>query len=175
MLEIELKARCGSHDRMRAALEAAGAVRGKTVREADQYFNHPSRDFKESNEALRLRMEDDQCCITYKGPRLGGIAKSRFEAQTDIGDLATMTEILDKLGFVKSGTVTKTRELYALGDITICLDDVETLGTFIELEKLGEDKDAIEHELIECAASLGITEFERRSYLTMVLKIAGAL
>ena len=169
MLEIELKARCASHDDMRAKLDAAGAVRGKSVVERDQYFNHPSRDFRETNEALRLRMEDGQCRVTYKGPRLGGIAKSRFEAETDIGDLETMTTILGKLGFVKAGTVEKTREFYALGDITVCLDDVTTLGTFIELEKIGEDKEAIEKELVACAAKLGISEFERRSYLTMVL------
>ena len=170
MLEIELKALCASHDEMRAKLDAMGAGRGKTVHEADQYFNHPSRDFKETNEALRLRMEDDQCRITYKGPRLAGVAKSRFEAETAIGDAAVMTDVLEKLGFVKSGTVEKTREFYSIGDITVCLDDVKTLGTFIELEKLGEDKDSIEKELLACAASLGITEFERRSYLTMVLK-----
>ena len=171
MLEIELKARCASHEDMRATLELKGAVRGRSVNERDQYFNHPSRDFKETNEALRLRLEDDQCRVTYKGPRLGGIAKTRFEAETGIGDLETMTVILEKLGFVKSGAVEKTREFYTLGDITVCLDDVKTLGTFIELEKIGEDKDMIEKELLACAASLGITEFERRSYLTMVLKI----
>jgi len=49
----------------------------------------------------------------------------------------------------------------------ISIDYVDGLGTFVEIEKIGQLKDDIEKELFDIAAKLGLTKFERRSYLEL--------
>jgi adenylate cyclase class 2 len=60
---------------------------------------------------------------------------------------------------------------------TVCLDDVEGLGRFAEVEVLAPDDRRAEAEraVARLAAELGLSEVERRSYLGLVLaKQAGA-
>jgi adenylate cyclase, class 2 len=169
MLEIEIKAILADPEAMKEHLRQLGAMAGPVLQEKDLYYQHPYRDFVQTNEALRLRMTNGQCRITYKGPRMAGMAKIRFEAETEIGDYETMTSILDRLGFRPVGTVEKTRVVFYLEGAVICLDDVAGLGAYIELEKMGEDKEAIEQEIIALAGKLGIRAFEPRTYLAMIL------
>ena len=49
----------------------------------------------------------------------------------------------------------------------ISVDHVNGLGTFVEIEKTGRLEDNIEKELFDIAAKLGLTKFERRSYLEL--------
>jgi len=169
MLEIEIKAVLVDPGSMKELLGQMGAVAEPILQETDYYYQHPSRDFGQTNEALRLRITNGQCRITYKGPRISGTAKIRFEAETDIGDYAVMKVIFEKLGFRHVGVVEKKRSVFYLEDVAICLDDVVGLGTYIELEKMGEDKEVIEQELLTLAGKLGIRSFEPRTYLAMIL------
>ena len=169
MLEIEIKAILADPGSIKKLLRKIGAVAGPILQETDYYYQHPSRDFGQTNEALRLRMTNDQCRVTYKGPRLPGQAKIRFEAETDIGDYAVMKIILEKLGFRQVGVVEKKRAVFHLEGATVCLDEVVGLGNYVELEKMGEDKEVIEQELLALAKRLNIREFESRTYLAMIL------
>jgi len=169
MLEIEIKAVLADPGSMKKLLRKIGAGAGPILQETDYYYQHPSRDFGQTNEALRLRMTNGQCRVTYKGPRLPGQAKIRLEAETDIGDYAVMKIIFEKLGFRQVGVVEKKRVVFHLEGATICLDEVMGLGTFVELEKMGEDKQIIEQELLALAERLGIVTFESKSYLAMIL------
>jgi adenylate cyclase class 2 len=169
MLEIEIKAALADPGFMMEQLKQLGAVAGPVLKETDHYYQHPSRDFAQTNEALRLRITNGQCRITYKGPRMAGTAKIRLEAETEIGDYETMKSILESLDFRPVGTVEKTRALFYLEGATICLDEVVGLGDYIELEKMGEDKETIEQEILALSGKLGIREFEPRTYLAMIL------
>lgn len=87
------------------------------VLEQDEYFNHPSRDFRETDEALRIRRLGCELILTWKGPRLDSLSKSRreleapFDVPADHIDtrLKALTEILLALGFTRSGSVRKLR------------------------------------------------------------------
>jgi len=173
MLEIEIKSRCDSHEKIMARLTDMGALLMTTRTEEDLYFNHPARDFRETDEALRIRRIDADSIVTYKGPKLSGRAKTRLEVETAVESFQAMRDILEHLGFVGSGSVLKERKIYHLEDVEVCLDSVQGLGTFVELEKMGEDREKIEAELFALAARLGLESFERRSYLEMVLEARG--
>ena len=110
--------------------------------------------------------------LTYKGPRLGGRSKTRVEQEADIADYAAVAIILSSLGFVESGRVAKVRKIYHLNDVELCLDRVEGLGLFIELEKKDTDREKVEAVLFNLAEQLGLTRFERRSYLELILGAA---
>lgn len=167
ILEIEIKAWCDDREELMRRIESAGAVFMESREEVDIYYNHPSRNFAQTDEALRIRSVNGQCRLTYKGPKVSARSKARIEHETGVEDFPRMRNILESLGFAVSGTVEKKRKLFTLNDIEICVDDVNGLGTFAELEKKGEMGQGIEEELFVLAAKLGLCRFERRSYLEL--------
>jgi len=166
-MEIEIKCYCDDDEKIKKNLQEIGARFIEKRTESDIYFNHPSRNFGETDEALRLRTVNGKCLITYKGPKVSRITKARVEHETETEDFETMKNILLSLGFFESGIVKKERHIFSFGGIEISIDYVEGLGTFVEIEKIGELKDEIEKELFDIAAKLGLSKFERRSYLEL--------
>jgi adenylate cyclase class 2 len=73
-------------------------------------------------------------------------------------DIPTIFSIFELLGFYHFTTVEKERINANIGDIEVCIDEVTDLGSFIELEKFGEDGEAekIHQELNNMFDSLGI-------------------
>lgn len=170
MIEIEIKSPIENLDSFQQKLIALGAVKQEQRIESDIYFNHPSRDFGKTDEALRIRSCGNSAFLTYKGPRIGTRSKSRVEIEVTIHEALAMKELLCTLGFKEVLSVEKERTIYKINEITICLDEVKNLGNFVEFEKIGEDREAIENELFELAQILGLSQFERRSYLELLLQ-----
>ena len=170
IFEVEVKAPVKDADALINAILKKGAGFLKSETNSDIYYNHPSRDFAETDEAFRIRKVDNKYFFTYKGPKIGTAAKSRIERELEINDYETAREIVSLLGFRETGRVNKQREIYTCGDITICIDNVDGLGVFVEIEKTGPEREPLEKEVIRFASELGISGFERRSYLEMILK-----
>jgi adenylate cyclase, class 2 len=168
LLEIEIKSYCDDHEAVIKKLRALGAQHGGIRKERDLYLNHPSRDFRKTGEALRLRQVDnDSIILTYKGPHLSTRAKTRREEEVAVADFESMLTIFTILGFTPSGTVVKERDTFMLDDIEICIDRVEDIGNFVELEMKGTEHERIENELFHLAGELGLLRFERKSYLEL--------
>lgn len=168
MLEIEIKSKCNSLSEFEKKIISFGANFKETIDEEDIYFNHPSKDYRETGEAFRIRRMNHKYCVTYKGPKLSTKAKTRYEIETGIENYSDFKTLLVKLGFVEAGIVKKKRTIYEYNSIEICLDDVKNLGQFVELEKLGDDNSTIENELFKLAEELGLNQFISRSYLSML-------
>jgi adenylate cyclase, class 2 len=167
VLEIEIKCYCDDAEQVKNSLKEIGAQFIEKRRERDIYFNHPSRNFAETDEALRLRTVNDKCRITYKGPKVSKTTKARVEHETEAGDFDSIRNILLSLDFVESGIVEKERHIFSFNGMEISIDYVDGLGTFIEIEKIGRLEDDIEKELFDTASKLGLSKFERRSYLEL--------
>ena len=86
---------------------------------------------------------------------------------------AQHAEVLTLLGFRAVAVVRKHRASFALRregiDTTVCLDEVEDLGTFSEVEALAEHAEHAGGVVARLADELGLTRVEPRSYLAMVL------
>lgn len=140
MKEIELKAQYDSSKRpdLEQYLKEQGFQEVCSFNQQDEYFNHPERDFRTTDEALRLRREqhDDavHCCLTYKGPNASGIGQSRRELETRVKDEQKMRQILQALGFHSVAEVKKRRKEYKKEDLTVCLDELDGLGSYVEIE-----------------------------------------
>jgi adenylate cyclase class 2 len=172
MIEFELKARVGDLAGVRAALRARGARNDGDRTEHDVYYNHPARDFAATDEALRVRYAGEGAVMTYKGAKLAGTRlKAREELNLWVEDGSVLEAMLDRLGFRRTAVVRKRRELWSLEGASIALDEVESLGTFAEVEIIGESGDTtIEERVHAVARSLGITgEPITASYLELVL------
>ncbi|HEY3421119.1 MAG TPA: class IV adenylate cyclase [Methanomassiliicoccales archaeon] len=168
MLEIEIKTRSEDNRKVEGMLLERGATLLGDHEQVDEYFNHPCRDFAETDEALRLR-KDSTGKITYKGPKIDRFTKTREEIEMEIDDLDKMSAILVRLGFRSVARVKKKRREYLLDGVTVSLDSVEGLGDFVELEVQGEDAVKGRHMVETLRDELGLEGSERRSYLEMLM------
>ncbi len=139
MLEVEAKFAIKDPGEIRARLNRQGVQMAKRQQERDVYYNAPHRDFAETDEAFRVRYDADGATLTYKGPKARiGSAKAREEFNLAVASGETLEAILSRLGFRRAADLLKTREFYDMGPITVTLDEIEGLGTFIEIEILTE-------------------------------------
>lgn len=177
MLEVELKFSIDDALALRERLAALGAGEFGAETQADAYFNHPSRDFAQTDEALRVRTVEGESMVTYKGPKRGGVAKTRFELELPLapGTAEGWAGILTRLGFREVAVVRKRRTLFTLDRdglrFEVSIDEVEGLGLFAEVETLADEasRDAAERAVGELATSLGLSARESRSYLELLL------
>ncbi len=135
--------------------------------EIDVYLSHPCRDFAKTDEALRIRQEK-RIKVTYKGPKIDAETKSREEVNVEVSSFNETLRLFEFLGFKKFRTVKKRRKIYRLEGAIICVDSVEGLGDFIEIEVEGglEKKE----EIFRIAGMLGYSRDEsiRLSYLELL-------
>jgi len=180
MLEVEAKARLVDVPEARRRAEARGGVLEGRETERDTYFAHPARDFAATDEALRVReargAEGGRVELTYKGPKLDPRTKTREELTLGVGDAAAAMEVLERLGFRRVATVAKLRETWRVGEAHVCLDEVECLGAFVEVELEAPDRAAAEAlgtKALELVAALGGGAPVRASYLELLLARPG--
>jgi adenylate cyclase class 2 len=69
-MELEVKVPCEDLAGLEGRLRRMGASHVEDLEQIDLYFSHPARDFGVTDEALRLRRENQRTAITYKGPKL---------------------------------------------------------------------------------------------------------
>jgi adenylate cyclase class 2 len=177
--EVEQKFRIADPPALAARLAALGVTLSPPVLQVDTYFRHPARDFAQTDEAFRVRQIGDDNFVTYKGPRIDKLTKTRRELELPLPTGAATAEqyqqLFDALGFTVGGLVRKTRRSGAMlsqgHEVEIAWDEVEGLGAYLELELLAGDArlDDARAAILALAAQLGLNESERRSYLELVL------
>lgn len=184
--EVEIKYRAPDHEALAARLVAVGAVESPPLDQEDAYLAHPSRNFAQTHEALRLRREGPDNLITYKGPKLAGPTKTREEIELPFGGrpeaMAEMLRLFDALGFRPVAIVRKSRRPFRLRiddrPMVATLDTADGLGTFIEVETIADGPDDLpgaQAAVLRLARSLGLADdhIEPRSYLRMTLERTG--
>lgn len=169
VLEIEAKAKVEDFEKIEKMIKSLGGRYEKEEIQVDTYFNHPLKDFAKTDEALRIRRVGSSCFISYKGPKIDDLTKTREEIEVKVEDFGKIKEILEKLDFLKVLTIEKRRRYFGLGDVTVMLDEVKDLGRFVEVEKHAKDYNP--REFVDFLKTLGINEedIERRSYLELIL------
>lgn len=179
MLEVEQKFLLDVPEVTRARLEMLEIVWHPEIEQVDRYFNHPGRDFAVTDEALRLRSVAGQNWITYKGPKLDQLTKTRRELELPLADgtewPAEYGELLAALGFRAVREVRKTRrpgQLFHHGmPVEVAWDTIAGLGEFLELELVVEEQfvEDARAVLLDLAGELHLGNPERRSYLELLL------
>lgn len=176
MIEVEVKARARDLGLVRTRLSDLGARLISREHHLDIYFAHPTRDFRETDEVLRLRIVNGEAVLTYKGPRQRvPEVKARRELSVRVEPWEDMVKILENLGFREIARVRKYREVYTWGIFTISLDEVENLGTFVEVESLTNDPELVEklrRDMLELLEKLGISTSDvvEKTYLELLLE-----
>lgn len=185
MTEVELKAALNEQQMQALPLRllALGFAADASAREIDVYYNAPDRDFRKTDEALRLRSHQDLdelrtlSLLTYKGPKNDARSSTRQEFETAVQSGETAEKLLQALGYQALFTVDKTRRTYLRGNVTVCLDQVTGLGCFLELECLlvaEAGRDAAVDRLLRTLDTLEIPRdaLTRSSYLELLIASA---
>ena len=183
MIEVEAKFAVDAPEQLLAAVHAINPCASfEESEESDEYFHHPARDFRITDEALRIRRTGDSVQLTWKGPRLDAVTKSRKELElpisSEVAALALtanqLRDILLALGFTSAGIVRKKRKtttvLFEDRHFTVSFDQVEGLPFYVELEILCEEaqRASATASLLRLAEHLGLHQSERRSYIELV-------
>jgi len=159
-------------------LDKLGIVWGETVQQRDAYYNHPARDFSQTDEAIRIRITSGKNCITYKGPRIDQTTKTRQEIEIPLGVHATSEmaeQLLVALGFRYVAVVGKTRRTGTLiwrdQSLTIAIDEVVGLGTYIEIELMASEENlSVAQDMVQQVADeLQLEGSIRVGYLDLLL------
>ncbi len=145
--------------------------------QTDLYLEHPSVDYRLTDEAFRIRCQEwkeegrGDMHLTYKGPRISERTKTRTEHELPLGPAASREgtlELFGSLGFNFSKEVVKERRTFEYGDLIICIDVVLGLGAFMEVEVKGDDIGEGEERILAFLKENGWNETENRSYMELL-------
>lgn len=179
MIEVEIKVYVQDRKCLEERLLCLGFVKGNLIKETDRYFDSDQSRIRKNGMALRVR-----CCenitanttehyMTFKGPKMDRISMSRKELEMQIESSDKGKEILAELGYIPVIPVVKLRQYYRRNRITACLDQVEELGCYMELEMVvpdeGEKEGALE-TLFSLLQDLGYAKSDviNTSYLSLL-------
>lgn len=142
---VEIKAHSKNLQRQRAYLKSKGANYKGKDHQIDHYFNTPTG-------RLKLRHGNiEQSLIYYERPNQAGPKDSKVSLTT-LPDEATAQQLAATLN-TALGTwvkVDKQREIYFINNVKFHLDTVAGLGTFIEIEAIGDSPAEHDQLLTQC-------------------------
>ncbi|MCX7019359.1 MAG: class IV adenylate cyclase [bacterium] len=151
---IEIKARAANLDELRAAVESLSGGSCETFHQEDIFFLCPAGRLK-----LRILGENAGELIFYTRPDTAEAKQSHYDIYR-MSEPQQLRKILTAaLG--ETVTVRKRRRVYMAGQTRIHLDEVEGLGTFMELEVVlrpGQEPEEGRAIAAELMAKLGVRE-----------------
>ncbi|WP_233196629.1 MULTISPECIES: CYTH domain-containing protein [Micromonospora] len=159
--EVEVKYRVSDETALLAALTAHGVVLSDAVRQDDQAYAPSAWRYGMSKIGVpfaRLRTQDGRHLFTVKRPVDNEMAC--LEHETVVADREQMHGALVTMGFTPTVQIVKRRRTGRWGEVSLCLDAVEGLGTFVEVEALigtEESGRAAQERLDGLVRSLGVT------------------
>lgn len=160
MREIEVKYRVNDAEGLLAALKGRGIELGVPVHQDDQAYAPEGWSYGDSKlgvSFVRLRTVDDVHTFTLKRPAENAL--SCDEHETAVTDREQMHHAILAMGFYPTVRITKARRTASLDDLSLCVDEVDGIGTFVELERLVTDDvpgEAVQAELAAFVATLSI-------------------
>ena len=179
MREIEIKLKVNDSDAIEKQLKKQGCIFSKEIKQRDVVYSskNNSSEFdnaKEGHIAIRIRYEDDVAKLTLKQQR--SYEMDNIEYETEIKKPDEIHQMLSILGWKPEVEVKKTRKKGKLGEYEVCLDRVEELGDYIELEKLIDDDaspDEARNELFQALKPFGLSEKdeENKGYDTKIYQL----
>lgn len=167
-MEIEIKARLKDKDAVMEKLAALGCKFSPVKTQDDMVWIEKMgtmEEFLANPVFMRIRIQNNEKVIMtakksktdLKAGGASNLVKREHEVVVDSAEEAR--GILEMLGLKEAVRAVKKRLTTEYGGFEICIDEVENLGAFIELEKIGEKDDApqIQKEMSDFLATLGVS------------------
>lgn len=153
-LNVEIKARCADHDRVREILKSKSADFKGVDRQIDTYC-------KVARGRLKLREGNIENYLVYydrenkEGPKESNVILFKHEPGSELKNILTRA-----VGVLV--VVDKTREIYFIDNVKFHIDVVKNLGSFVEIEAIDRDgsigKEKLHAKCRDYMKLLGIAE-----------------
>ena len=158
MREIELKFRVDNLNKILVFLERNGCVVSPVNRQHDRIYVKDLDDVESSAGSvwLRVRKTDEVTELNYKRQNADGAESEEIEFEVSSYEKANA--FLKALGFEEWVQVNKERRYSKYKNCNICMDKVEGLGEFVEVEMLVSEQDDVDYKerLFEVAKEIGV-------------------
>ncbi len=164
--EIEVKAKIQDKENLIKTFEKEGIPFGIEVIQNDSVFINYSEkyaDYPDGAVFARIRVTKDKVLFTVKKPQ-GSMKNnlSKLEKEVVVSDAKITSEMIELMGYKKAMELNKKRRKANFNNYEICIDEVEGLGDFIEVEKMSdEDDEVVFNELFSFLEKFGIKKEDR--------------
>ncbi len=160
MREVEVKYRVRDVESLLAALKTRGVELGEPFCQDDQAYAPDGWAYGDDRRGVpfaRLRTVDGRHVFTLKRPAENVL--SCEEHETAVADRDQMHRAVLAMGFRPTVRIVKMRRTGTLGDLALCVDELDGLGVFLEVERMvpdGVPGEAVQAELSRFVGALGI-------------------
>lgn len=159
MREVEVKYRVRDVEALLLALKTRRIDLGAPVYQDDQAYAPDGwsyGDDKHGVSFVRLRTVAGKHTFTLKRPAENALSCAEYE--TVVSDRDEMHAAIVAMGFHPTVRIAKVRRTAELPDLSLCVDEVEGLGVFLELERMVSNHVSGETVQAELAAFVGSLE-----------------
>ena len=162
-MEIEVKARLKDKNAVMRKLADLGCVFSKPKTQDDMVYAEKTgslETFLSNDVFLRIRIQDGSKVIfTVKKPaQKSNEMLVKYEHEVVVDSAEELKGALSLMGFSEVVRTKKMRQTAHYGDYEICIDEIEGLGAFIELEQMAakEGAEEIQKRMFEFLLTLGV-------------------
>lgn len=177
MIEVERKYRIDNAAFIEKRLFELGYKKAETVNQTDIVYLQKSdsfKTFKVGDPVIRIRKVNDLSTLTFK--RAINSEGDAIEHEIRFEPTSEAEEFLLEIGFKKITKVDKVRTEFKLNDVTVSLDEVMGLGSFVEVEILcGEGEEELAKvKIAEVAKVVGLDPvlIEKKKYDQLVSELS---
>ena len=169
-IEIKFKFKNKTITQIQEMMSRENIEWSQPINQSDTIFlSNKMKEYKIVNgtQILRIREESrgqesaTKKILTMKVQQEIALESKEFELEISNSEQAQL--IIEELGFIQFVNVVKSRKKAKVNNYNLCLDEVEGLGTFLEVEYLSKEKvDALEvqNKITEWVEGLGLTDYE---------------
>lgn len=173
--EIEVKARVRDKMKLIERIESLNISLSQEIHQQDETFVDDNfgdyAKLQTGKNILRIRKNDSKYIFTLKQPQKNEL--DCIEKETEISKPEELRQAIILMGYKPMVKINKIRRKAKYGDYEICLDEVEGLGTYIEVEMITddtEDSEYIQSQLFNFLETLGVnrSDQENHGYDTLI-------
>ncbi len=157
-INIEIKAKCLNQDKIRDILKSKNADFKGLDHQIDTYF-------KVAQGRLKLREGNIENCLIYydrndqAGPKQSDVILYRSNPESSLKEI-----LLKSVGTLV--VVDKQREIHFIDNVKFHLDNVEGLGTYVEIEAIDEQGTIGREKLLEqCQHYMQLFEIQEKDLI----------
>jgi adenylate cyclase class 2 len=178
MREIEVKARLRAKEDLFKKAATLGITFNEPVIQEDVTYETLLSKGDPAWNIFRIRKQGENTILTMKY-KASTRSRDNHERETLVENATEVVDMLERLGYSYGVRIKKTRQVAKYNELEICVDEIDGLGWFVEIEKLASDDasvDEIQDELWIILQKLGVSPDDRvhKGYDTLMHELLGS-